>query len=218
LSGFYTDWYRCSGHTPVTLPDTPGLQFCIVFCMKYSRLIGWYPLPFAGAGMNVILTSPQAIGIYLLARQALTCSHFTYLATGFDTLRMSYLFFSTITVCISMCTASKTHTDCLSSVPTDASHMQLYVRWQPYCRCFQISCARTPRQCIKFRLWPSCISCFWYLGFWNGFNFFGKFLNPSHKVYMYFIHPKSLWKQHEVLYGVCWLTAVLKMFETFNFT
>jgi len=33
-------------------------------------------LAFPGAGINVILTCPQAMGIYLLARQAFVCTYF----------------------------------------------------------------------------------------------------------------------------------------------
>jgi len=42
----------------------------------------------------------------------------------------------------------------------------------------------TPRQCLYCVLWTSFMSLFWYLGFWNGLKDFGKFLDPSHSVYM----------------------------------
>ena len=110
-----------------------------------------------------------------------------------------------------------TYSLCLWSVPIDGSHKQLWVRWQPYCRYFQILCARTPRQCLKFRLWISCISLSWHTGFWNGLTVFGKSVDLSYSVYMWFIHSEYLWKQREVLYGVWWLIAVPRLFETFNF-
>ena len=111
-----------------------------------------------------------------------------------------------------------TYSLCLWSVPIDGSHKQLWVRWQPYCRYFQIFCARTPRQCLKFKLWISCISLSWHVGFWNGFKVFGKLLTSaivctcdSSSI------QNSLWKQREVLYSVWWLIAVPRLFETFNF-
>jgi len=57
-------------------------------------------------------------------------------------------------------------------------------RWQTYWRYFQIVCATQLRQCLYFRLWPSFISIFWHLGFWNGLKIFGKFVDPTHSVYM----------------------------------
>ena len=45
---------------------------------------------------------------------------------------------------------------------------------------------------------------------------FGNFLAPSHSMYI-ISSIQDLWKQHAGFYGVCWLIAVLKIFETFKF-
>ena len=131
--------------------------------------------------------------------------HIIYISCNrfWHTKNAMFIFFHNNSLDFNVYSLQNTYRLCLSIVPISAIHMQLWVRWQPYCRCFQISCARTPRQCLKFRLWTSCISLFWHLGFWNGVRVFGKFLNSSHKVYVYFVHPKSLWKQHEVCNVVC---------------
>ena len=79
--------------------------------------------------MKVILTSPQAMAVYLVARQALTCTYYGYLATDFDTLRMPCLFFfHNKGLDFNVYILRNTYRLCPSSISIDASHMQLWVR------------------------------------------------------------------------------------------
>ena len=107
---------------PVTSLICLATNFCIIFCVKKSRLMGWYPLAwvhlaFPGAGISVVLTFPLAVDIYISVLGTLfICTYFWYLTTDFDTLRTLCFNVSIITVWISMCTASKTRIDCAFQV------------------------------------------------------------------------------------------------------
>jgi len=123
--------------------------------------------------------------IYLRARHAFICTYFWYLTTSFDTLRtFTFHCFHNYSLDFSVYSLQNAYRLCLSSVPIDGSHKQLWVRWQLYKRYFQILCTRTPMQCLNFRLWTSFISLFWHLVFWNGFKVFGKSVDLSYSVYM----------------------------------
>jgi len=88
-------------------------------------------------------------------------------------------FFSAITVMdFNVYSLQKTYGLCISSFPSDESHLQFWVKWHTYLRYFQIMCATTPRQCLNFRLWTSFMSLFWHQGFLNGLKVFGKFVDP----------------------------------------
>jgi len=139
--------------------------------------------------MNVILTSPQAMAVYLLDSQALTSTYFRYLGKGFDTLRMSCLMVFLITVWISMCTASKTHTDCAFQVSqlmpftcscgSSDSHTPDILKFLP----------RTARQCLKIQIINFLYFSLLTPRFLEWLHAFGKLVNPSHNVHMYFMHP-----------------------------
>jgi len=63
------------------IPDVPGVEFCIVFCRKDSRLMGHNAfasvyLTFSFAGINIVLPCLQALGIYTIAGQGLMCMYF----------------------------------------------------------------------------------------------------------------------------------------------
>ena len=77
------------------------------------------------------------------------------------------------------------------------------------------SCATTPTHFLNFRLWNFFISLFWHVGFWNDLKVFGKSVDPSHRVYMYFIHSEEPVRT-TCIFLWCVLFAVLKIFKTFN--
>jgi len=104
----------------------------------------------------------------------------------------------------------------LSIAPIDACHMQLWVRWQPYCRYFQILFARPPTQCEKFRLWTSCMSLFWHLSFEMASRFLENVWTPATVCTCNSSIQKNLWRQDAGFCVMCWLTAVFKIFQTFN--
>jgi hypothetical protein len=111
----------------------------------------------------IILTCLQA----MLAMQALVRTYFCYHATDFDTLTISCLIFSIITVLdFIVWILHNTCGLCISSVPSDESHLHLWVKWQTYSRYFQILCAATPRQFLNF-VWTSFMSLFLHFGLWN---------------------------------------------------
>jgi len=92
---------------------------------------------------------------------------------------------------------------CISSVPSDETHLQQWVRWQTYPLNFQIVCSTTARQCSYFRLWTSFMLLFWPLGIWNGLKVFGGFVVHCHCVHLIYPFWRN-WK-HAVFYGICWL-------------
>jgi hypothetical protein len=137
------------------------------------------------------------MGIYLPARQAFICTYFWCFRTDFDTLRTSCFIVSIISLDFNVYNLQNTYSLCLSSVPIDGSHEQLWVRWQPYFWYFQILCARTPRQCLKFRLWTSCIWLFWHLGFEMASRFLEKsvdlLLSEYILMFNFCVFARALW-------------------------
>ncbi len=136
-------------------------SFSIVFCMKDSRLIAqyaidWVLLTFPGTGINVNLTCLQTVCIYPVDRQALICTYCWYDATDFDTLRMSCLILLIITVLdFNVYILWKTCGLCISIVPSNEIHLQLWVKWHTE----GVFKSRVPRECLNFG-WNSCMSLY----------------------------------------------------------
>jgi hypothetical protein len=158
--------------------------------------------------MNVILTRLQAMGIYPLARQALICT-FLYHTSEYVALRTSCSILLMMKVWISMCTAPKT-----------AFQLSPLIK---------VTCHSGWGDCNTLDIFKSCVQghtgsaynagaefplCDTFL---SGFKVFGKSLDLSCSVYIYFIHSEVVMKEHACIYFVCWWIALLRMFETFNF-
>ena len=172
-------------------------------------------MTFPDTGINVTLTCLQTVCIYPVDRQAVICTYCWYHATDFDTLRMSCLILFIITALdFHVYILQKTCGLCISIVPSNESHLQLWVKWQTYWRDFQILCAYAmPKFWVKLiyvtLLRPLYLEWLqWFLeNLWT----------PAIVCTCISSIQKGLWKQHAVFYGVCWLIAVLKIFETFMF-
>jgi hypothetical protein len=54
----------------------------------------------------------------------------------------------------------------------------------------------------KIQVVKSFMSLSLLICFWNGFIYFGKFVDTSHNVYMWLNFEKDFWKQHAAFIGV----------------
>jgi hypothetical protein len=174
--------------------------------VKDSRLtaqyaLAWVQLTFKPAGINVIMTCPQALNIYPVARLAVICTQFWYNATDLDKLRASFLIVSIITFWITMCTDFRTHKDFAFQMSQLMQFTCSSVSWQTDILHICQSCDIMPRQSLNIRLWTSFISLFWHLGVLNGFSVFGKLWNPA-ILCTCNLSIQKLWKQHSV-FMVC---------------
>jgi hypothetical protein len=139
-------------------------------------------------------------------------------ATDCDTLRMSCLIFSIITVYdFNVYSLQNTCGLYISSVCSNESHLQLWVKWQTCWRYFQIMCATTPKQCLNFRLWTPFISLFWHYVFAISWRNLENLWTPSIVCLCNSSIHKDLWNHPAVFYGACSSIAVLKILKIFNF-
>ena len=165
-------------------------NFCIIFRMKDIWLLGqyafaWVELTFPIAGINIILTCPQALGVYPIIRQALICVYFWYHATDCDTLRMSCLIFfhnnSLGFQCVQppkhMCTV---HFKCLQQWKSLAALSEVTDIQKVFSNHVCYNTQAMPKFQVMNLLYITLLT----LRFCNFLKEFGKFVDPSHSVYM----------------------------------
>ena len=176
--------YRCREHAQHLISDVSDHQFLQIFCMKGSRIIVQYALPwgklsFSGARISISLTCLQTQDIYPLIRQSSTCIHLYCHTTDFDTIITSYLILSIITVLdFTVCSLQNSCELCFWIFPKKESHLQLGEVTDIIKLFSNHVCYNTQTMPI-FQVWTS----FWNKGFEMATRSFGKFVDLICRVY-----------------------------------